>query len=323
MSLKLLAGPFPITHGETGEVAINCSDLFWHPDLGIIATVSYQTLGNLKSLIAIDGVATQQGGDGNETLSVPGWWVSARRMVRFKSADSSEWAYDNRALTRQIMVEVNDDGWNTSLLTNGYVRLSGPTRWVIYSPTTGVNILDKNAGVLYASGSGINGIFHHHVGPGRSDTEIFIGETLVIGNPGSGIAFFDLKTQEVTMTGFLAEKHSSVVYATDYGVLVSMHVISGSAYLYVWALEKIPVAVSAPTLIAGEATEGKIATYRVQVTGDFGEVVEHELVNWTVTGVGTMVDAQSETDEDGYAIARVRYGVGDVGDSTVRGTVRC
>ena len=56
---------------------------------------------------------------------------------------------------------------------------------------------------------------------------------------------------------------------------------------------------------------------------DQDDPAEGELVNWFVEGKGLLLDAQTKTDADGYAIARVQYLIGETGESKVLARVAC
>jgi hypothetical protein len=66
-----------------------------------------------------------------------------------------------------------------------------------------------------------------------------------------------------------------------------------------------------------------VVTYRVRVTGAHNDVAEGELIEWSLTGVGVILDPQTVVDASGYATTRVRYWLNDVGDSVVKATLSC
>jgi len=60
------------------------------------------------------------------------------------------------------------------------------------------------------------------------------------------------------------------------------------------------------------------------VTGAQNDPAEGELVDWTLEGAGTLLDPQSKTDVDGYAITKVQYPVVEIeGSSVITASVTC
>jgi hypothetical protein len=117
-------------------------------------------------------------------------------------------------------------------------------------------------------------------------------------------------------------------YAPEYGVLFSIHATGPSPTIdqlmvRIWSLEVHPTILTVPEAFIGTPKSGQVVTYRVRVTGDDDDGAENELVNWSLTGAGVLLDVQTKADADGYATARVQYGLGESGSSTVEARVLC
>jgi hypothetical protein len=158
---------------------------------------------------------------------------------------------------------------------------------------------------------------------------VFVGEYFSTAEGVTRACFYNTVTKELASPIYYVPLESKgVFYAPEFDVMVSVHDDDdfGSGPVFttrVWSFEVGPAVLSAVQLIAGVAKAGQLCTYRVQVLGDQSDICVGELVNWTLTGVGLLLDAQSETDDEGYATTRVLYGVTDEGDSTIEANVTC
>jgi len=94
--------------------------------------------------------------------------------------------------------------------------------------------------------------------------------------------------------------------------------------LTVWSLEVQPDHITTPVVVDGELKAGHITTFRVQVLGDHSEFCIGETVDWTiVSGPARLLDLQSETDEQGYATARVLFAIDADATVVVRADCTC
>lgn len=96
-----------------------------------------------------------------------------------------------------------------------------------------------------------------------------------------------------------------------------------STGIRVWALEVHPTKLSDVEVVAGQVKSGQVVTYRVRATGRQDDPAEGELIEWAVSGAGTLLTAQSRTNATGYATAKVQYGVDETGNSVVEATLAC
>ncbi len=75
---------------------------------------------------------------------------------------------------------------------------------------------------------------------------------------------------------------------------------TGTNYVSVYANSVVPSTLSNPTAYPS-LLKGKRSTISVTLTGASGDAVVGELIDWTLTGPGTLLATQSETDENGVA----------------------
>jgi hypothetical protein len=114
-----------------------------------------------------------------------------------------------------------------------------------------------------------------------------------------------------------------VVFAPELQLIVGLFYYYGTGVISLFSLSPLPASVTDPVLFSGSTAKGNIAQYRCQVLGDQGEPCAGELVDWSITGDGDLLDQQSAADANGFATARVFYRLGDGGDSVVTASVTC
>jgi len=91
-------------------------------------------------------------------------------------------------------------------------------------------------------------------------------------------------------------------YSPKFDVLIGVYEISGSTNqeIRIRGSETTPNGLSNPAALT-PITRGQSSTIQVRLTGDLGEAVPGMLVDWTLTGTGSLTLTQSVTDADGYA----------------------
>jgi hypothetical protein len=267
------------------------------------------------------------------------WDTRKRQIVAFPLNHTSDVVYecvfDPITLARQRTgPESFDEAVGHPLQGKRYVRLEDRSVYFDNVTTLEHCIMGVVGTVVTPEGPPLPVSFRNaNVFPGRSNTEVWIGERFSIGSNGRGI-FYDTITREFSSPLYhLGMGTRSVVYATDLGVLVSGHDYPSEGYtgglltrrqLRIWSLEVEPTTVSPVEVAGGTVKSGQVVTYRVQVTGAQNDPAEGELVDWTLEGAGTLLDPQSKTDVDGYAITKVQYPVVEIeGSSVITASVTC
>jgi hypothetical protein len=120
----------------------------------------------------------------------------------------------------------------------------------------------------------------------------------------------------------ISEPADYLLFAPEYGVMVSGKVVGDTMTMWVWSLEVHPTILTDPEAMA-ETKSGQVVPYRVRVMGDDNDPAVGELVDWQLIGAGMLLDIQSKTDDDGYATTRVQYGLAETGESVVKASVLC
>jgi hypothetical protein len=331
MPLRLLAGPTKIVDDE-GNLPVSMALSAYYPGMGLLAVGYYDYyVSNTYHRITFDGVSQRLPlqGTGTHTL---GWWVPRKRMVSYPGApgfDAPEVVWEPKVFLPQRADEPRTGILNPPIyiIARPYIRLAD--RW-LYGNGPRVNVVRAIGDGAWTEGQeGPNWpFFMTGVLPGRVDTEI-LGFGIPPGGSVDRCRFYDVERQVFTSpTIYLGMETNCLVFAPEWGILVSGHAgetfEDGPAYaIRVWSLEINPQHLSDPSPYMGTPKSGQIVTYRTQLTGGLAEPVEGELINWQSAGSGLLLDAQSTTDVNGYATARMQYRVGETGESVVQAGVQC
>lgn len=298
MALRLLAGPFDIV-SDTGELASNLGFWFWYKNVGIVSDINWA-----RSVVTLDGVYQQIT---TFTHQINGWWMDICQLVY------TDWATEYTCEPKVFLPTQTQTGpIHSSQWIYPYVR-RGNQRF--YARGGKIHVLENGviaeySGTLPASPSG--------VGEGRGPDELFVAGPL---GTDAQCFFYDVVKQEVSSEVYhLGMSCSGLVYAPEYGVLVSLH----TGYkMRVWSLEVEPNYLSEPSVLKGELKGGRLVTYQVQALGAQSDPCEGELVDWSLSGAGMLLATQSTTDSEGYATVQVRYGLSDSGFTTVEARLVC
>jgi len=332
MAVRLLA-KFDLRIPETTAM-VNMNVLMWHPAEGLIAAgnVQGEPGSDGVGIVTLDGVFRDRADESVFQLNQVGWWPAKKRMVEVWNMASIgqpikpvEMVFDPYIFGRQ---NANPPGvLAEGLYFRRYVRF--PDRAVYYSGGPGGDkfLHGVVGGIDTREGTELP-FYYGDVHPGRSNTETFVGEvTRFVGDDTRGV-FYDAVTHTLSDLLHTGVKSRGIYYATDFRVLVTWQSPEETPgltqhQLWVWSLEVNPTIMTPVEVFEGEPRSGQIVTYRVQVTGDQEDPAPNELVNWEVTGVGTLLTPQSKTDVEGFAVAKVQYGVQEIGTSVVEASLLC
>lgn len=103
-------------------------------------------------------------------------------------------------------------------------------------------------------------------------------------------------------------------YSPKHDVFVSVHQVSTTFQMRVWARTPLPASVSAPSASPAVAA-GRASALSVRVLSADSEACPGEAVAWALTGAGTLAAAVTATDENGYATNRLVLPIGATGPS--------
>jgi hypothetical protein len=303
--LRQLAGPFDLTDDEgTALTPHTLTPVLYYPGFGLVMKIAYRILSRSDAiaLVTLDGVAQ------------PITTVDIGGVSGFGAAF---WAYDdvlklmvtNSGMARE-KVCLGQVAYPGNWLGGGTVILADST----IGPDSGRLMRWYYTGELVEislpSGFSAPG----NVGPGRQPGEVFVSQAPDSGASDVRCFFYDTNANRPSSQVLhLGDGVRAAVYDTDSGVIISFHDTPWGQKI--WSLDVVPNSLSAVTLKSGAVAAGTIAVFQVQVQGADGDWVENCLVDWSLTGAGTLLDSQSKTDATGFASCRVFY-AGDIADGT-------
>jgi len=340
MSVRLLAGPFPLRDRNGVQADISVYAYYPHvgllcpgyfPESDVIITGTFQT-----HIVSLDGVAE---GSCHPWGFVWSWWPSRQRML-YMNEHGSEWVFEPKALVQQS-TSPNDQLTPETLSTlwfTRYVKLPDRRIYVhndrIFANIPGITPDEAESDFLYNHHAGFRA---QNIWPGRNETDFWLSGWKY--SPATAQwrcgCFYDSIARKIASPLYLFDTggiFSSTLswYAPEYGVFITDHHQNNptseepwKSAIRIWSMEVHPTILTDPEIHIGEARSGQIVHYRVQALGNHNDPAEGEFVNWALAGTGTLLDIQSETDEEGYATARVMYQVGESGDSTIEASVAC
>ena len=331
MAVRLLAGPFLIKETETGEVAQSMVFQMWWPNVGLIVKATFPKKNStLINVVTLDGVSAEiMDRSLANYFNKWGWWPAYQKVVGMYGPE--EYVVEPFAFATQ-KTHPSEQPPNWSNFYYRYVRLLDRRIYFfngrIYRQVNGV-ATDAPESEMFTSLLFITFITGE-VHPGRNDHEVFVSDSYF-----NQACFYDTAAQKILApVYYFGMPCEGIVYVPEYGVIVTGHSETMDpppdpanpdkkwAMIRVWSLEVEPTAVT-PVVVVGASKSGGVTTYQVRVTGAQGEPAPQNLVNWTLTGAGVLLVAQSETDKDGYATTQVQYQLDEIGQSVVDASVAC
>jgi hypothetical protein len=320
MAVWQLDGPTDIQGIPKGTAPIQTHLEQWWPGVGLLMVCGLSTYG----VVTLDGVYRHR----SNGVGLVNHWPSHKRMMALLNTDledgtnkPQEWSAEPMAFLRSPAGTEDESVWAGPPAGPNYVRLDDRRIYVyaskIYSVKDGNTVVEGPVLLAFPTGAAATM-------PGRRYGELFISHGGV--NP-KGV-FYDSATRQLSSPYFYVDPPTAGVtctglsYVPEFGVLVAKY-SAPTFHLRIWSLEVKPTILTPPEAFIGVAKSGQIVTYRVKVTGAQNDPAEGELVNWSLEGAGILFDEQSSSGADGYALARVQYGLKEVGPSLVKASVIC
>lgn len=306
MSLRQVAGPFYIKNPDGTNFAVASKfPIMWMPNMGAI--LQEGTGGFPLSIVTLDGVACPVSEAVRPDYGGGGvwYWDGAKQLIITEMDSYREKIclcrvqYPHFPFTRPL-APFGRGGSGGIYLNKAYVLAwSGGYLQVAeeggsYTPLHYLGAADCQCG-----------------GPGRTESEFFFAECPDYGQANTQMYFYNAVTDVVTGPMYLSVPGWMAVYAPEFQLVMSFHTdTNGAWFINLWSLDTQPTNISPVTLKTGVVKSGGMATFQVTVTGDHSEPCVGELVNWSLTGAGTLIDVQTTTDATGTATCRVFYPVG-------------
>lgn len=305
MSTWLLDGPTKIKNLK-GIVAPNSHPFYrWCPGRGLLYRTGNAFYGELIGVVTLDGWY-----EGPLSQIFPrGWWPEKQKMLA--TGYWGEATYEPRV----FVSGATDADWELPTgipdYVGTYLRLRD-RRLYYFNGIQGVSM--DGLGTTTREGPDAMPFYMPQIHEGRNRTEAFIGGP--VGDHGVGV-FYDTVTKELSSPYYhFGAECQFVAYAPEFGVVVT-GTEGETPEIRVWALEVEATTVGAPEVVAGEVRLGQIVTFQTKITGAHDDPVDGELVNWSLTGAGVLMEHQSKTDKNGLALTRVRYYVNPIDPANI------
>jgi len=337
MAVRLLAGPFHLKDRD-GVFPVNMTLVMYWPGQGLYGQGDWPYdggvfgSGSAVQKVTFDGVCCRTAGSTIEnTNQKASWWPKRKKLVSFNYLSGPpEMVWEPKVFMVQAADPPGEGLQTVPIYMNvtPYVRLLD--RWVYLY---GNRVASMRVGDTVPTPEGPVWPFNVFSGlrPGRTDEEVFARSSDFGAFDYTRCLFYDTETQQFSSPLiYLTGVPETVFYAPEWGVIITGHqneTIEGQPgtgpAIRIWSLEVEPQILTDPVVFIGTVRSGQIVTYRVRLTGLHNDPAPDELVDWTIEGVGELLEVQSKTDVEGYAIARVEYHVGETGDSIVSASVKC
>jgi hypothetical protein len=142
-------------------------------------------------------------------------------------------------------------------------------------------------------------------------------DVLCFAYPTGPIVFYDVAAKaQASGRGYIGA-NSGAWYSPKHDVFVA--IISNSIKVFANAVR--PATLSNPVAISA-LTQGRVSRIKVQLLGANAEACVDEIVEWSMTGSGSLADGQSETDAEGWAYNDYLAPVTSTGSATISAAVK-
>lgn len=300
MALELLSGPHECAIPDLSGVTLSADSGAWVDGVGIVTSGSYTNeagaSANALFVMTPDGITYRRGVASGvvfmNELGKPG-----NLYGRSQSGDPA-----TTMRSRFSLSPVGDFSASFYPLYGHAIRTAD--RWISIQTdhvvSTPLNSSGFSAWIFedyYPIPMGLcRGIspYRHNLGQ-----IALIGRT--VSDQTAAAAIYDVNTRQWLGVKHFGVPSTLVVYAYELGVWLL--VMNGTpTTISVFADTAVPTQISSPVAVTSVAL-GKTNHFRTRVTASYGEPVPNETIDWSASA-GTMLDAQTTTDADGYATAR-------------------
>lgn len=302
--LELLAGPFAVTNGGGATITpSNGASAFYDDALGFCCYNG--TLGGY-AIAQLDGVAYLRSAQARANRFTLDLQNPGKYLVHASLFEDALYTFDKHAGTfGELLLSggtnfVHDLQARASdrylyVLNNAvqFKPLDGTGSW-----TTEATLTNNGSGTPTLSRTRVNGV-------------------LCLAYDDGHIIFYDTIEREQRAGAARIGANSGAWYSPKHDVLVA--IVSNQIKIFANAVR--PAALSNPVAVSA-LTQGRVSRVKVQLTGAQSETCEGEIIEWSVTGVGSVALVQSETDADGWAYNDYLAPVSGTGSATIQAEVK-
>lgn len=308
MALRKLAGPFAIVD-ESGNQPSTLGGIgvAWVPYMGL--AIRGGASGVAIGMLALDGVLEPFA----STYYDGSWgWDAVNHVIIARGYPGPDYVLDPRSFVGYPVAGAPGSMGTFVQLADRRITVDGDAIVAIASDGTRTTEF---------SGTGF---WPDSISAGRADDDFFITAS----SPASGYLrcrFYSSSKRNLSPMMYVPASSGGsnwvVRYAPELQIIVAVD--CDNFEVSIWSIETLPASVTDAALFSGSVAKGNVAQFRCRVLGDQSEPCASELVDWSISGPGELLDQQSAADATGSALARVLYGISDSGDSTVMASVRC
>lgn len=295
--LELLAGPFTIKNeaGVDVEIGSNIA-VAWVDGYGLVVNSSWGAGGAGAGVVKIDGTFYPRANNIGVALG-----YDLPRNALLAVVENSFWGPGDLRSIDPVTFQKDDTSYITSTavsyssqvikMPDRLVRMSGAT----VQASTDLGLTWTTETILTTTGNmGFQGFW---------GTTAYSDGLMVIGFQNGRIVFYDMVSKKQVGTEVMVDTSLAlwgIWYSRKHDVFISLTNTAPGKQFHIWANSVRPFALSNPVALTS-LLKGKVSTMQVRLTGSYGEACPDELINWSVTGGGTLLKTQSTTDASGYA----------------------
>lgn len=304
MALELLAGPFAIADEEANVLTPSSGQFAFYDDALGLCTYDADLGG--YSIIQLDGTAylrsdTDRANRYAVDLQRPGEYLAHESL-----AEGKLYVFDKRAgvfgdlllsggsnFVRDLQVRASDRYLNVASNAVRFKPLDNSGSW-----TTEATLINAGSGAPTISRSRIDGV-------------------LCLAYADGHIVYYDVFASEQSAGGANIGANSGAWYSAKHNIFVALV----SHQIKVFANAVRPATLSNPAADTA-LTKGRVSRVKVLLLGSNAEACADEIVEWSMTGSGSLAEAQSVTDADGWAYNDYRAPVTSTGSATINAQVQ-
>lgn len=244
-----------------------------------------QSLGGY-CIVQLDGAAYLRGSQGRANEFTLDMQRAGEYLINDSLSEDAIYLFDKRSGTRGELIYSGASTSVTDLLVRAADR---------YLSTLGTSVRFKP---LELPGSWTNEATLTYGGGTTSWSRTRAQNVLALINHAGEIVYYDVEARAQVGGVSYIGTNQGAWYSPKHDIFVAR---ASPHVLKVYANAVRPDSLSNPAAVS-PLTQGRVSQVRVRLLGSNSDPCEGELIDWSITaGVGALAEAQSTTDEDGYA----------------------
>lgn len=308
--LEILSGPHSLL--DLNAVAVTDDSLqqcrYWDDDIGLIFSES--RTGKKSWLIQLDGTACSRGEDyGVLVLDLqrerPGEYLLIDTLLF-----NAIYLYDKRAATRTALLLAGTTNSMLDIQVRLQDRLLSAFGAAVKWRPLDLSAAAVTEATLTGAGTGA---------PVWSRTRD--PAVLALAYENGNILYYNHLTKLQAQGAAFIGTNKDAWHSPRHNIWIKL---DASRQLTIHAATPRPATLSVPA--GSTPLRGRVTTFTTRITGDAGEPVADELVDWSLLAgsIGQLAEAQSRTDAAGYAtVDYIAPVTGALGDATLKVELRC